>query len=221
MQSVSLRSVLSERSALRVSSGRVTTGRHFARGVLALTLLIGALACSSTGGAKRQAAGGIADWTTYTSNGAITLRIVSDGWIEGLGLEGEDVAERRGAYFKQHPYVDPTTSGGGDSLAVKICDDEIFGGLVQALDLAEFNRFSQSGPPPARGGGAKGSIALNVRGAQSHFLGVRGMDKESATAFVTCQQVFSQIFNQLEGFQSGQDSFRFEERPRPLGSRPR
>lgn len=133
-----------------------------------------------------------------------TLRIVSDAWVASQGYEGESAEERRADYYGKTTYA---VSG---SAAVKVCDDAVFAGIVEALDSAGFAKHAASGPAPTSG--LSGQVLELTEGADArHFLRTKGMPLEAAKDFAACLNVFGEVFNALDGYQAGDKGFRFKE----------
>lgn len=195
----SMQSVRPHRAAVPVPLDR----RAAALAVLAAVLL-GIAACSSAGRASgKRAVGGDLSYTVLGKN--TKLRLVSDAWVEGQGIEGADAEERRAEFYRQSIY----TIGGGVP-AVKVCDDEVFGGVVQALDEAGFSRYAMPGSSAEGRSGATQFLELSLDGEWRHFARTAGMTPDAVKAFQTCLSIFGEVFNAVEGYQSGDDSFRFE-----------
>ncbi|MEZ6014185.1 MAG: hypothetical protein R3F49_03660 [Planctomycetota bacterium] len=173
--------------------------------LVALLLTAGSFSACATGkpsGANR--AGGIASFMIQPAG--TELRIVSDAWIAGAGYEGETAMERRADFRRKTVY-----SASGTSAAVKACEDEVFQGLIEAFEAEGFGRYSVEGA--ARPEPAVSSYALEVTrdGDARHWLRVKGTPVDEAAAFKRCVAIFNEVFNVLDGYQSGDESFRFKE----------
>jgi hypothetical protein len=186
-----------------------------ARQVLGLTAVVLALVafvgCASSKPGGPKSAGGDVSYTSLSKN--TKLRMVSDAWVEAQGYEGIDADERRADFYGKNVYT-----VGSSSAAVKVCDDPIFDGIVQALDAAGFSQYAAPGPASASGGGATHYLELSVDGQVRHFARTKGMSPEAVKAFQTCLSVFGEVFNAVEGYQSGDGSFQFNSAPAPAGS---
>ena len=169
--------------------------------MLALSLVVYAgFGCAASGSGKGKGAGGTV--TMALTNGT-TLRIVSDAWVAGQGYEGDDAELRRAEFYRLNPY-----SADGTSAAIKVCADEVFGGIVTALDEAGFSRFASEGAAPISGGVS--SIELVQSGQARHLLGGKGLPMERMQAFRDSLAVVGSVFNALDGYQSGSGNFEFQ-----------
>lgn len=181
-------------------------------GFAACTLALGAfVACAASQPGGKRAAGGDVSFTSFSSN--TKLRMVSDTWVESQGYEGVDAEERRADFYSKNVY-----SQGSGTAAVKVCDDPIFEGIVQALDAAGFSQYAAQGSAPAGGTGASQFLELSLDGEVRHFARSKGMPVEAVKAFQTCLSIFGEVFNAVEGYQSGDDSFQFNAKSAPKGS---
>jgi len=178
--------------------------------VLVLALVAG-LGCASSGPGAKRAAGGDVSFTSFSSN--TRLRMVSDAWVESQGYEGGSAEERRADFYRKNVYTQ-----GGSTAAVKVCDDPIFEGIVQALDAAGFSQHATQGSAPVSGAGASQYLELTLDGQVRHFARTKGMPVDAVKAFQSCLTVFGEVFNVVEGYQSGDGSFQFNSQPTRAGS---
>lgn len=208
----------SRRFASWRSASRLCAPRSFAPGVrlflslaaLSLALVVG-VGCASSTSAAARAAGGDLSYTSLSNNNK--LRLVSDSWVEAQGYEGADAEERRAEFYGQNVY----TLGSG-APAVKVCDDAVFDGVVQALDQTGFSQYAAVGSAAASGSGATQFLELSIDGEMRHFALTKGMSLEAKKAYQTSLAVFFDVFNAVEGFQSGDGSFQFDSKSKPAGN---
>lgn len=198
MQSV--RPHLASKSRSIVPRAGRTCARALCAGLFGALLLT---ACAATGGAGGRTAGTV-EYTIF-GNGT-TLRIVSDGWVAAKRYEGESAEERRADFYRKNVY-----SSSGPGVAVKVCEDEVFEGLVTALESEGFGRYATDGAGPMQGGAATQVIELTQGGATRHFARAPGLSPEAAKSFVDCAKLLGNVFNVIQGYQSGDKGFRFEE----------
>jgi len=168
---------------------------------LALALCVG-LGCAAGSGGKGKAAGGTV--TMFTKSA--TLRIVSDAWVASQGYEGADAELRRAEFYRLNTYTQD-----GTSAAIKVCADDVFNGIVEALDGAGFNRFATDGSAPSSGGVS--AIELVQTGRARHLLGGEGRSLEHLKALRDSMAVIGTVFNALDGYQSGAGDFDFQRTP--------
>jgi len=200
-------------TSVRFRSVRLVPGVCQVFGLAVVALALVACASSESGGGKSRskgAAGGDVSYTSLSSNAK--LRLVSDQWIESQGYEGLNSDERRADFYSKNVYT------GSSSAAVKVCDDAIFDGVVEALVASGFPQYATQGTAAAGGRGATQYIELTVDGQVRHFALTAGMPAEAVKTFQACRSIVGDVFNAVDGYQSGGDSFQFSAKPARAGS---
>lgn len=162
------------------------------------------VACSAPGGGagadpSQAARLSLRDYRTDT-----TLSIVNDGYIARLGVEGETPAMRRVAFYSQK-HADSTT---------KVTEDRVLLAAIRQLEKEGFDQWSSPGRSPEDSPSASSSIEIELASGARHFLRHAGLKANQAQAHLNCYQVFTEIYNVLEQYQSvNPEDFSFESMP--------
>ncbi|MEM9378618.1 MAG: hypothetical protein AAGB93_01625 [Planctomycetota bacterium] len=178
---------------------------------LALLLLVtvGCLAtvgCSSSGpraGSTTETAGSVT-LRDYSENSA--LKLISDGMLVEMGIEGATFEERRLNF----------DSNEQTGMIAKVCENDTIAGLAQAFEESGLAQAASDGPAPETGREKVNSIEIVLNGRTQHLMSDAAPD---LIAFVDYMKGFIEVYNLYEAHASveGAVEFKGPKRPRNYG----
>lgn len=156
--------------------------------VCSLALL--AAACSSTGSSNDGAAARV----QYRDRSGQKLTILNDSWLIAHGVAGETPSMRRAAFASEVR----------QDVTMKVTEDELVAGLVEALESQGFAKYATS---PSASAAPKGALLEVERdGRTRQFLASEGLPLEALRTFSDCRSIFIEVYNQIDFFQAADQS---------------